>query len=228
MKLSNETSAVLKNFAAINSNIVINPGNEIKTIAEAKNILAKATVTESFDTTFGIYDLNEFLGVTGMFDDPELNIADDSLSINISQDRRAVKYFFSDPSILTSPSKDITMPSTEVTFKLSAEDMASLRRASSTLGVTDVVVESEQGSKNVSLVVTDVKDPTSNSFNIDVGECDCADDAFKFVFNIGNFKFVTGDYEVTISSKLISHFKNLNASVEYWVALEKNSTYGEK
>ena len=225
MKLSSETNNILKNFAAINSNIVINTGNEIKTIAEAKNILGKATVNETFDTSFGIYDLNEFLGVAGMFDDPELKIADDSLSIKISQDRRAVKYFFSDPSILTSPSKDISMPSTEVTFTLTQDDMAALRRASSTLGVTDIVVEGT--SDGVALVVTDVKDATSNEFRIDLDNVTRGDDNFKFVFNIGNFKFVSGDYEVSISSKLLSHFKNLNAPVEYWVALEKNSTYGE-
>jgi hypothetical protein len=160
-----------------------------------------------------------------MFDDPELKIADDSLSIKISQDRRAVKYFFSDPSILTSPSKDISMPSTEVTFTLTQDDMAALRRASSTLGVTDIVVEGT--SDGVALVVTDVKDATSNEFRIDLDNVNRGDDNFKFVFNIGNFKFVSGDYEVSISSKLLSHFKNLNAPVEYWVALEKNSTYGE-
>ena len=46
MKLSNETIGVLKNFASINSNIVINTGSEVRTISEAKSILAKATVTE--------------------------------------------------------------------------------------------------------------------------------------------------------------------------------------
>jgi len=81
MKVSNVTQAILKNFASINSNIVINAGSELKTIAEAKNVLAKATVEESFDTPFGIYDLNEFLGVMAMFDDPELTVADDALSI---------------------------------------------------------------------------------------------------------------------------------------------------
>lgn len=226
MKLSNETQTILKNFAAINSNIVINEGSALKTIAEAKNILAKATIDESFDTSFGIYDLNEFLGVTAMFDDPELTIADDSLSIKISQGRSAVKYFFSAPDILTSPSKDIAMPSSEVTFTFTQADMQAVRKAAGALGVSDVVVTGNAGESGISLVVTDVKDNTSNSFAIDVESSQRADEEFKFVFNIGNFKFVQGDYEVTISKRLISHFKNLSAPVEYWVALEKNSTFG--
>jgi len=226
MKLSNETQAVLKNFAAINSNIVINTGAELKTISEAKNILAKASVSESFDTPFGIYDLNEFLGVMSMFDDPELTVADDALSIKISQGRRSVKYFFSAPDILTSPSKDIVMPSAEVTFTLTQDDMAQLRKAAATLGVTDVVVTNKSDSDGIEILVTDVKDSTANVFSVDTDTTSCCSDKFKFVFNIGNFKFVGGDYEITISNKLISHFKNLNAPIEYWVALEKNSTFG--
>ena len=227
MKLSNDTQTVLKNFAAINSNIVINTGSELKTISEAKNILAKASVSESFDTSFGIYDLNEFLGVTGMFDDPELTVADDALSIKISQGRRSVKYFFSAPDILTSPSKDIVMPSAEVTFTLTQDDMTQLRKAAGALGVTDVVVTKSAGDSGLTIRVTDVKDSTANTFDIEVDAKEVADDAFQFIFNIGNFKFVGGDYEVVISKRLISHFKNLNVPVEYWVALEKNSKFGE-
>ena len=226
MKLTNETQAILKNFAAINSNIVINTGSELKTIAEAKNILAKASVSESFDTSFGIYDLNEFLGVMSMFDDPELTVADDALSIKISQGRRSVKYFFSAPDILTSPSKDIDMPSAEVTFTLTQDDMSQLRKAAGALGVTDVVVTKSAGESNLTLTVTDTKDSTSNTFDIEVDATEACDEPFKFIFNIGNFKFVGGDYQVVISKRLISHFKNLNVPVEYWVALEKSSTFG--
>jgi hypothetical protein len=37
---------------------------------------------------------------------------------------------------------------------------------------------------------------------------------------------IPGDYEVGISSKLISHFVNKELGIEYWIALEKTSTYG--
>ena len=61
MELSNFTMQVLKNFASINSNIVIHPGNTIMTVAEAKNILVSATVEETFHQEMGVYDLAEFL-----------------------------------------------------------------------------------------------------------------------------------------------------------------------
>ena len=48
MELSNFTMQVLKNFATVNSNVVIKPGNTIMTMAEAKNVLGQATVSETF------------------------------------------------------------------------------------------------------------------------------------------------------------------------------------
>ena len=227
MNLSDNTLSVLKNFAGINSNIVFKTGNTIKTMAEAKNVLARASVSEVFpDREFGIYDLNEFLGVVGMFDEPELKFSDDMNSVSIAEGKRSVKYFFSDPSILTSPSKDINMPNAEVTFTLTSDDLSTIRKAASTLGVSDVVVTGQDGGQTAKIVVTDVNDSTANSFELEIADVARSAEAFNFVFNIGNFKIISGDYDVSISSKLISHFKNKDLDVEYWIALEKNSTFG--
>lgn len=221
MNLSSETLSVLKNFSAINSNIVIRPGQTLKTMSEAKNIMASANVQETFPNEFGIYDLNEFLSVVGMFDNPTLNFDSDMKFVSIVDGKRSVKYFFSDTSILTTPSKDITMPPCELKFNLSADDLSALRKAASALGVSDVVVS------NNSATVTDVKDSTSNSFSVDLDVTSDPGEPYSFVFNINNFKLLTGDYEVQVSSKLISHFKNQDTNVEYYIALEKSSTFGE-
>lgn len=221
MNLSNETLLLLKNFSTINSNIVIRPGNVLKTMSEAKNIMAVATVAETFPSEFGIYDLNEFLSVVSMFENPTLDFDDSMKFVSIVEGKRSVKYFFSDTSILTSPSKDITMPQCEVKFQLSSDDLNTLRKAASALGVTDVVVS------NGTVQVTDIKDATSNAFNIDLDVQTTGSDPYKFVFNINNFKLLTDNYEVSVSSKLISHFKGTGANTEYYIALEKSSTFGE-
>ena len=61
MKLSNGTVTVLKNFSTINQNLVIKAGSKISTMSAMKNIIAKATVEETFPRDIAIYDLNEFL-----------------------------------------------------------------------------------------------------------------------------------------------------------------------
>ena len=202
MKLSEQTLTTLKNFAGINANIVINPGNSIKTMSESKTIMGQATIAESIPNQIGIYDLNEFLGVVNMFDDPDITISQDIKFLNVNEGNKSVKYFFADPSILTSPSKDITMPPCEVTFTLTAADMANIRKASAALGVTDVVVQTAPNT-TPKLIVTDTEDATSNSYEVDIQNCSAAGVTCNFVFNIANFKFVNDDYNVSISSKLL-------------------------
>ena len=61
MQISRQTFDILKNFSEINSGILVKPGDKLETISSLKNILAKADVTELFETEFAIYDLTEFL-----------------------------------------------------------------------------------------------------------------------------------------------------------------------
>ena len=223
MKLSSESLAVLKNFASINSNIVFRGGTTIKTMSEAKNILASANVPEEFPTDVGIYDLNEFLGVVSMFDEPELDFQDSF--VQVREDNRSVKYFFSDPSILTSPTKDIQMPDPEVQFKLGDSELNTIRKASSTLSVSDLVVEYD-GSGDLQATVTDLADSTSNSFSLTLQQVSLPEGTpFRFVFSVSNFKILSGNYRVDVSSKLISHLTAESSDVEYWIALEKSSTF---
>ena len=226
MKLSQDTLNVLKNFGTINSNLVFRPGMPLATMSEAKTIMASATIEETFPHVFGVYDINELLSVMSMFDDPELKFAEDMNSVSIVQGKRSVKYFFANPEHLTSPSKSITMPSVDLSFSLSADDLNALRKASSALGATDVVVYADEGDGPVCAKVTDIKDATSNSFDIELENVTRPTESFSFVFNINNFKVISGDYNVSISSKLISQFKHTSLAVEYFIALEKSSVFG--
>jgi hypothetical protein len=224
MKLSDQTLTLLKNFASINANIVMNPGTVIKTMSESKTIMSQATITEDVPSKFGIYDLNEFLGVVNMFDSPSLDFDQNMKFVKVAESNKSVKYFFSDTSILTSPTKDITMPPCEVTFTLTSADMANIRKAASALGVTDLVIRTSPN-EVAKLVVTDTEDATSNTYEVDITNCSAAGITCNFVFNISNFKFINDDYDVSISSKLLSNFKAKNNPVQYWVALEKKSTF---
>ena len=47
-----------------------------------KNILGEAGITETFPRDFGIYDLNEFLGVLSLVKDAEVNFDDSHLIVD--------------------------------------------------------------------------------------------------------------------------------------------------
>mgnify|MGYP003642180888 CR=1 FL=1 len=223
MELTEKTLDVLKNFATINSNIVITEGNVVKTVSEAKNVLSSSTLDVNFPKTFGLYDLNEFLSTLSLVDSPRVTFDDNFATISDGSGRSRVKYFFSDPENLTSPAKEIIMPETEVNFTLDRATLGRIKKAASVLGHTEVAVSAKNGV--IMLSVIDNNDKTSNAFSIDV-DGTFVNENFEFVFNISNLKMIDGDYVVGISSKLISHFVNEASGIEYWVALEKKSKYG--
>ena len=215
MKLSNDTREVLKNYSTINANLLVTSGNQIATMSQMKNIVSKATLPDTFETEFAIYDLNEFLSAMSLFDDPELDFGDSS--VKISQGGQSLNYFYSDPTVVTTPKSDITMPDPDAIFTLKQSVFNQVLKASSVLGVPDMVLDvNETGQMN--LRVSDRKNDTSNSFSVEVGEGGTPNQ--KFFFKVENLKLLSGDYEVKVSSKGISNFKNVNKDVEYFIALE--------
>ena len=224
MELNENTLNVLKNFSGINQNMLIQQGSTIKTISEARNVLATAVVEEEFPQPFGIYDLNEFIGVLGLVDTPRLKFAEEYVTIGDSTGRSKVKYFFSPEETLTTPQKDINMPETEVKFTLTNDTLNKIKRAASTLGHDEVLITGKDGV--LSLSVVDSQNSTSNAFSIDIDGEFPSDTNFSFILSISNLKILTGDYDVEISSKLISCFKHKDLNVKYWIALEKTSSYG--
>ena len=222
MKLNQTTQDILKNFSEINTNILIKPGSELNTISTMKNILAKATINESFDSEFGIYDLNEFLSVVSSLDKPELTLQEKHLTISAEGSRSKVKYFYSDPSVIVSPTKDVNMPESDVTFTLSESNLAQLRKMAAILSSPDLALIGTKGG-DVVLKVCDKKNDTSNKFDIIVGENATAN--YTFYFKVENLKMISGDYDVAVSSKSIAHFTNTKLPIEYWIALEPDSVF---
>lgn len=219
MKLSDNTTNILKNFSTINQSMLFKAGNTLRTVAPSKNILAQAVVEENFPRDFGIYELNQFLGLVSLFEEADLDFGANSLTI--SEEGFKAKYTYSDPSnIKAPPEKNIVLPSVEVKFNLTKDDMRRVLNAANQLSLPNVVVRGEDG--KVSLVATDVKEPSCNEFSHAIGE---TSDTFQFVFKTENFKFVPDEYVVSISAKGIAHF--VGTMVEYWVATEASSKYGE-
>ena len=221
MKLNQNTYNILKNFSEINTNILIKPGSELSTISTMRNIFAKATITESFESEFAIYDLNEFLSVVSSLNKPELSLEDKFMTIASEGSRSKAKYFYSDPSVIVAPTKEVNMPEADVTFSLSESNLSELKKMAAILKTPDLALVGEKGGNTI-LKVCDKKNDTANNFDIVVGENATAD--YIFYFKVENMKMLSGDYDVSVSSKSISHFKNTKLPIEYWIALEPDST----
>ena len=222
MKLSDSTLAVLKNFAGINNSILVKKGTQLRTISVAKNILAEAEIPEDFPRDVAIYDLNQFLNGLSLHQDPNLDFTEDS-HITIKEGRRRVKYFYADPQVIIAPpEKEINLPTQEVCFQLESTSLEKLVKAAAVYQLPDLSVLGENG--EITMVVRDKKNDTSNEYAVNVGE---TDKEFEFNFKMENIKIIPGAYDVVISSKLLSEFTNTQYNLKYFIALEPDSTFKE-
>ena len=221
MKLSDSTLTVLKNFAGINNSILVKEGKKLRTISVAKNILAEANITEEFPRDVAIYDLNQFLNGLSLHSDPDLDFSPDSY-ITIKEGKRRVKYFYADPQVIVAPpEKDITLPTEDVCFQLDSTALDKLLKAAAVYQLPDLSAIGENCV--VKLVVRDKKNDTSNEYAVVVGE---TDSVFTFNFRVENIKIIPGAYDVVVSSKLLSKFSNTRYDLQYYIALEPDSTFG--
>ena len=220
MKLSDSTLSLLKNFSTINTSILFKQGNRLRTISVMKNILAEATITEELPKDFGIYDLGQFLNGLTLHQSPELDFQNDN-HVLIREGKMRTKYFFADPQVIvTPPERPMTLPSEDVSFDLSTDQLDKLLKAAAIYQLSDLSVVGGEGV--VKVLVKDKKNDTSNDFSIIVGE---TDDTFSFNFKVENIKILPGTYEVVVSQKLISRFSSKNHDLTYFIALEPDSTF---
>ena len=220
MKLNDQTVSILKNFSTINQNLVIKEGSEIATMSAMKNIVAKATVEENFPVEFAIYDLNEFLSALSLFTNPDLDFQENYVVITEAGSKgKSLKYWYSEPSVVTTPSKEVTMPSSEVKFPLESNVLSEVQKAAAVIGAPDMVLEDDE------LRVTDKKNDTANSYSTPL-DTEANGANYKFWFKVENLKLLPGCYDVEVSSKRISHFQNKKLPVGYFIALEPESSYG--
>lgn len=222
MKLSKETTEILKNFATINPSLIFNAGSVLKTVSPQKTVLAKANVSESFDKEFAIFDLSQFISTVSLFEDPDISIGDEAATITNGKGKASIRFAKSE-LIQSPPSKEINLPSTEISFTLEASALQSAIRAASVMGqLPDLALIGKGGIAYLGAL--DSRNEGSNSFMYEVGTTDTN---YRMIFKVDNLKILHRDYEVRVSSKGISHFKSTAGDVEYWIATEQGSKYGD-
>ena len=223
MKVSEKTINLLRNYANINQSIEFREGNVLKTVSPLNTILASVEVEEQFTRTFPIYELNRFLGTLALFQNPELDFTDNGGVISDENHEATYRYCGSSSMFQTPPEKNITFPDAEVSFELSQDQFKKTINAANTLGLPEVVVEGN--GSDIQLVVSDTGNASSDIFSTKVGT---SDKTFRMIFKTENLnKIMEGTYDVSLSSKRISHFTRKGDSLQYWIALEQNSTFEE-
>lgn len=219
MNLSKQTLSVLKNFAGINGNIALRKGSVLTTISPQRNVVASVTVTEDFPEDFYIYDLSQFLGVLSLFTDPDVDFT--PAVATIKEGKNSIKYYAADKSVLLlPPDKAIKFPGADVEFELDADQITAIQKTSSVLSAPDLSIVGD--GKTITLKVLDLKNSSTNNYEVEIGE---TDQEFVANITISNLKMVTQSYKVELSSKKISKWTALEGDMTVYVALDSTSTF---
>lgn len=216
MKLSKTTISILKNFANINGGIQFVEGNEIRVAAIDKSVMGIAHVEEQFPVDFALYDLNQFLSVLSMFNDPELDFHEDYMYIK--QGRNRVKYFFTDSDNIVGAPYSLELDSVDDTMFISADQLDSLTKASAVMKLEDFSIVKQGDS--IQMIVEDGDQDSNNEFTIDVEfEVDVED--FELQLKMKTLNFVKLDYEISfVENNQFLIFANSESKLKYYVAVQ--------
>lgn len=214
MNLSNDTVNTLKNFSQINPSLVVERGSELVTMSPSKTIIARMITQEVFDKPFCIYELNKFLGVISMLEEPDFNFGEQS--VEIKSKTGTVNYTYADKSMVVAPlTNKIEMKNTITSFDLNKTELTSVIRAASVLQSDLVRIVASNG--NLKVGTANVKDSTAHTFDIDINAT--VDSDFEIFVKTENVvKILPSEYNVTVSNGVIQF---MNDTHTYWIVSEK-------
>lgn len=210
LKLSQNTIAIMKNFARIADSLVVRRGNELWTVAQSGATIAIAQIEEEFQSDFAIYELKRFLGILSLHKDPEIIF--DEGSATFLEGKRKTSYSLSDiDSIKVTVDRDyvreidssVDESDPVIQFDLQWSEIEFANNALSQLGLPYYVIESTKGT--IRWGAFDKKNSRSHKSMAEVGRADAEVSAF---IQAQNFNPLKSDYLVTAADdivRLVSH-----------------------
>jgi len=215
MKLSEYSLSVLKNFATINSSIILLSGKVQKTMSNEQSILAEAELEDDFPSEFGIFDLNQFLGNVSTLGG-EIEFTDKFATL--TDGTMALKYYGCPTELIKSPPKDkeLTIKNPDVTFELSNAALAKLLKLATMNVLPHLSIVGRDGKLTVK--THDKSNDTSNSVGYELS--DYTGDDFVASFKTENLKVLPDDYDVEVKFGAFAKFTSKTRKLKYFIALE--------
>jgi len=214
MKLSETSLLTFKNFASINSGVVLNAGHVQRTWSVDKSILVEAELEESFPYIFGIYDLNQFLGNVTTLKTPTLTFSSDYVTLNDND--MNIKYRACDSELISSPpNKTLVLNEPDVTFDLTQVALTKILKLASMNNLFNISVIGENGKLRIQ--AHDKSNDKSNEIFTELDSWSGAD--FICTFRSENIKVIPDDYSVSIKLNAFSHFKSKTRNLSYFITL---------
>lgn len=234
MILTEKTINVLRNMAQLNGNILVQPGNVLKSVNDAQTVFSRATVEDEFPQEFGIYDLSEFLSIVslaGKLETTDFDFSNDKY-VAVKNGKTKVKYWFASPKVLRYPEKDIKMPPVAASFELNGEEFQKLKRAAQAFGHSTIsfYCDAEKTGGEIVARAFDPEVDSSSTLEVSVAEKGVSTIDFNYIFSMSNLKYMsdsTSSFEVSLAAKgaaKIAQFDSGDFPISYFVAVDSAST----
>lgn len=229
-KYTDEEMIVLKNFAAINPNMIILPDKFTVINGLKKSVIAYYQFEKPYDySPYGIYDLNEFRNLMDQMDEWELHVKERYVAILDKGNNSEVKYNLTAnkylPEISERVPENFEKTSKELEFKLTAEKLSSLVKITSILNSERIYFRNDPKGRLQMISAGVNLEESINPFEItlqkdDIEVNNLGDDVLYF--DAKEFKILPGEYSVKIAAKGISHWHNeLSPQVDYYIGIKK-------
>jgi hypothetical protein len=217
MKLSDNTLSILKNFASINSGLVVQRGRVQKTINPEQTIFVEATIEDNMPEKFGIYDLNQFLGNVVTLNNPDLTFTSESVLMDDGEIK--LNYYSCSTNLVISPpeGRELVMKDDDVEFSITSASLQKLLKIASMNSLPNVSVQGKDG--GLYFRTHELKNDTSNYASIRIGDYD--GDDFSVSFKAENLRLIPDDYDVRIKIGGFSCWVNRKETLKYFIAMEK-------
>jgi hypothetical protein len=220
--LTDRTLSILKNFSSISQSILIRRGNVLSTVNSLPpSLYARAEIEQTFPEQCAIYDLPKFLSAVSMFDQPQLDFQQTHFVISdVSDDKQKIKFTYAEPAMITNAPLDIKRVPHIAQIKLRSEQFKKLIRAASVLQLSHVIITNDR------ITATNIKDRTSDKFDIEFDKIEQLPDTTSIVIRIEHLiKLMAQSYliEIVLNEKT-KGARFLADSMLYYIALEVDST----
>lgn len=212
--MKKQTIDILKNFAGINTGILIKKGNRLETVSGEKNILASVSVEDTFPVEHAIYNLNEFLSVISLLNVPSLDYGKDS--VVLSSGGTKVRYVYSSPTTVVSPPDiDLSVKSPILSFDITDAQLAQILKASSVMQLPDLLLT------DTGLQVYNKKNKSGSNYSL-VPESLVGKNGTVLNLSVALLKLLPGNYSVKASDAVVEFRSKDIPSLVYFVAVEVN------
>lgn len=208
MKISEPTLKILKWMASVNGGIKIDPGNKLYSKAESQAMACVCEIDETFERPFVTTNLQKFLQLVDLVDDPDFDLKEDSVIITSGDGKNKVRFLQSNPALVSQSNKvPREQENISLQFTLKSEDLQKVFNSAKVLCVSDITLHTKEGT--IYMTVSNKSMNSSSDYvDVKVGDVDDTSLEVSFAFKKQNLKLIQEyNYDVTVYSVGLARFK---------------------